>query len=326
MNIIFIFSKPLKMHAAGQRGIALVVVLWVLALLMIIATELVYTVRVDSKSAANFSDETGAQAQVAAGINIGLTEISVPYKFVVLDSEGSVRFIRQQDDKEKPERAFDLGEGRFKYVIEDESGKLNLNTASREIIVNLLRNSGISGSALDTLVDSIIDWRDDNHEHHLNGAEDDFYNSLPKPYGAKDGPFDTVEEVLLVKGMSPEIFYGKEKARLNGTNLSESEFKGIAQHLTVWGDGKININTAGEEVLKAAFGEGTAHEILLRRKTEGYYNLPAFGGVVSSGVFSVISTGTVHGLSFKVRALVKKMGSDVKIIYLNEEGFPVGAE
>lgn len=313
-------TRSLKVHIASQSGVSLVVVLWVLALLMIMATELVYTVRVDSMTAANFRDEAEAEALAAAGINMGIAEVASPYKFVVLDKEGKLKFIREGMDEAQQSRALDLGAGMVQYVIEDESGKLNLNTSTREVISNLFKISGVQGSELDIIADSIIDWRDENHEYHLNGAEDDYYMSLPRPYGAKDAPFDTVEELLLVKGMSPDIFYGSGKfgADLDKNEALVSEFKGVAGQLTVWGDGKININTAGKEVLKAVLGEGRAQEILLRRETEGYFNLPYFGGTVSSSVFSIISAGTVRGLTVKIRATVEKKNNGVKISYWNE--------
>ncbi len=316
-----IFLKIVKPLSSCQKGVSLVVVLWVLALLMIIATELVYTVRVDSLSAANFRDEAAAQSLASAGITLGIAEIAAPYKFVVLDEDKRVGFLKQDEQYTERSRSFELGGGNVEYVIEDEAGRLNLNTAQREVIVDLFRASGVEGAGLDIIVDSIVDWRDENHEHHLNGAEDDYYMSLPGPYGAKDGNFDTVEEVLLVKGMSTDVLYGTEKT--SGTEKNgHSGLKGIENQLTVNGDGKININTASEEVLRAALGEGKAQEILLRRKTEGYYTIPAFGGAVSSSVFTIVSTGTVKGLSFKIRAIAEKSGNGVRVVYWNEGVLP----
>lgn len=316
--------QTLRPLVVSRRGISLVVVLWVLALLMIMATELVYTVRVDSLTASNFRDETIAQALAVSGIKMGIAEVVKPYKFVVLDNDGKVSFVMSDDGMREAIRAYDLGEGRVEYSIEDESGKLNLNKVAREPLVNIFRDSGVEGSELDTIVDSILDWRDLNHEHHLNGAESDYYSSLPRPYGAKDGPFDTIEELLLVKGMKPEIFYGSEgTSAREGNESTVSDFKCVAEHLTVWGEGRINVNTASKEVLEAFFGKGRAYEILLRRETEGYHRIPHSGGIVSSGYFTIISTGIVRGISFRIRAAVEKRDA-VRIVYWNEEGTPVG--
>ena len=53
-----------------------------------------------------------------------------------------------------------------------------------------------------------MDWRDKDNLHRLNGAEDDYYLSLPQPYKCKNGDFTSIEELLLVRGVTPEIFYG----------------------------------------------------------------------------------------------------------------------
>jgi general secretion pathway protein K len=60
----------------------------------------------------------------------------------------------------------------------------------------------------DIIVDSILDWRDNDDLRRLHGAEDEYYQSLPDPYRAKNDDFESVEELLLVKGITPEIFHG----------------------------------------------------------------------------------------------------------------------
>ena len=69
------------------------------------------------------------------------------------------------------------------------------------------------GADRDTVIDSILDWRDSNRDHRLNGAEEDYYRGLDPPYSCKDGPFDVVEELLLVRGVTPELFAGGEVGR-----------------------------------------------------------------------------------------------------------------
>ena len=58
-----------------------------------------------------------------------------------------------------------------------------------------------------------MDWIDENNFHHLNGAEDDYYKSLPDPYEAKDAPLDTIDELMWVKGITADFFYGEEKEK-----------------------------------------------------------------------------------------------------------------
>jgi general secretion pathway protein K len=125
----------------------------------------------------------------------------------------------------------------------DESGKVDINTAPEVILKNLFMNHGVRQEDADTIVDSIMDWKDQDNLTRLHGAEDDYYMSLQNPYKAKNADFETLEELLLVKGITPEILYGTE---VKG---------GVIDFLTVnSGAGKINIYAAPREVLKAIPG------------------------------------------------------------------------
>lgn len=137
----------------------------------------------------------------------------------------------------------DLGSGYYLVSITDESGKVDINMASDLLLKNLLLNAGVQEEEADIIVDSIMDWKDADDLHRLHGAESDYYMSLPTPYKAKDAKFDTIEELLLVKGMTPDILYGN------------SNRKGIIDFLTVHSKtDKININAAPKEVLMAVPG------------------------------------------------------------------------
>lgn len=90
------------------------------------------------------------------------------------------------------------------------------------------------------LLDAIRDWIDEDDEVKINGAENAYYQSLSPAYSCRNGAMLAVEELLFVKGMTPELFYGDE------------EHEGIAGYITVAGDdGKINLNTAPGTVLAA---------------------------------------------------------------------------
>jgi general secretion pathway protein K len=93
------------------------------------------------------------------------------------------------------------------------------------------------------MVDSILDWRDPDDFHRLQGAESDYYQSLPNPYQAKNGNFETVEELILVKGVTAEILYGNDQN------------PGLVDFLTVQAKtNKINLNAASQPVLMALPG------------------------------------------------------------------------
>jgi len=302
---------------SSESGFSMVLVLLIVALLIIIAAEFMYTVRVESRTTKNFKDEVEAQSLAMAGINMAIAEILGDYDIVALDEDGTVGFYLKEDGlaaRSHPAREFKIDSGTVGYAIVDENSKLNLNNMKRETLVELFRVAGIETDEVDVIADSMIDWKDSNHEYHLNGAEDDYYESLPRPYSAKDDSFDTTEALLLVRGMTPEIFYGGET---HGC---------IGAYISAFGSGNVNINTAGETALIAEFGRGRADEILLRRKTSGYFDLPAYGGVVTSETFGVRSIGTAMGLKVAISAVVEKEAGSagapprVMVRYWKEEG------
>jgi general secretion pathway protein K len=144
----------------------------------------------------------------------------------------------------------DMGGGGYTARIIDESGKISLNgltDASGIVLKKLLTNQGVASEHADIIVDSILDWRDADDLHRLSGAESDYYLSLAKPYKARNADFETLEELILVKGITPEILYGTGSTR------------GIIPFLTVHGKaGEVNINAAPKEVLEALPGMDAA--------------------------------------------------------------------
>ncbi len=320
----------------GQQGMALIVVLWVMAFLMFIVVEFSYTMRVETDTVRNLKDETSARYLALAGLNMGLAEIGSDYDVVFMGKGQALAFGKKEGHDLRTidvKRDMDLGAGHLRYTISDEEGKLNINASSREKLMNLLRVTGVDMTDRDEIADSILDWRDANHEFHMNGAEDDYYGSLPHPYGARDGDFELIDELLLVKGVTPEIFYGTgrvppgfsegadgeaRKARLPGA--SDRVYRGLSDLLTTEGDGRVNINTAPPEVLEAMLGKGRSMEILLRRQTEGYFEWPMYGGAITSRFFSIESEGEVHGMRVRVRAIAERLQdrAGARVIYMND--------
>ena len=83
----------------------------------------------------------------------------------------------------------------FSVKIIDLESKVNINFANREMLQQALDRMGVDGLDASTVLDSIEDWRDPNTDPHVNGAESDYYLNLPRPYVAKDGPFDDLTEL-----------------------------------------------------------------------------------------------------------------------------------
>ena len=155
------------------------------------------------------------------------------------DERDSGESDNHHDDKWSPGKnpySVTIGDRDCDVYLSSENGKINingLNDKNREIFVNFLKKRDVDISNADIITDSILDWIDTNDLTHINGAEDGYYGSLPDPYKTKDAPFQSIEEMTLVRGVTPEIFGN------------------IKEFITVYGDNKIsiNVNLASKEIL-----------------------------------------------------------------------------
>lgn len=311
-----------RLALKDQRGgVALILVVWIMVILVAMAGEFSYSMRTEVNIIRNFKEEEEAYQRAFAGIEQAKLEILTVKgsDYVYLNEEGILMFGENEEEKEL-ERDVKLGSGKFQYVITDEDGKLNINTATVMQLKHVFLESGVDVSEVDTIVDSIVDWRDTNDLHMLNGAEEDYYRSLENPYSCKDAPFDSVEELLLVKGMTPEILYGtpkKNEEEKEGDD--EQNYEGVIQYLTVYRSDRININTAPRIVLEAILGQGAADDIITLRETT-----PITGarpnGKVSSSIFTIISTGFNSDGKIKrsVKTIIQKKGNSLETVYWND--------
>ncbi len=224
----------------SQRGIALLVVLWILTILMVIVMSFSFMTRTETLTTSSFKGNIEKKFIAEGGIERAIMEIFYRnlYKNQTVELEG--REVWKIDGTPYSGEA---GNGSYTVKITDESGKVDINKASDVVLRNFFINYGLQEEDADTIADSILDWRDPDDLHRLHGAESDYYMSLPNPYKAKDARFDTLEEILLVKGVTPELTYGS------------GDKKGIMEFLTVNArDRRINVNAASKEVLTAVPG------------------------------------------------------------------------
>ena len=152
----------------------------------------------------------------------------------------SEKWASSEEFKEMP-----LGAGYMSLYIKDEASKININKAPLSILKSMLENAaGVKQDEAADIANAIVDWRDIDVIVSPGGAEDDYYSHLQAPYPCKNGKLQISEEVLLIKGMTPLIF---------------SKIAGI---ITVHSEGKVNVNTADEDVLHAlGLSSGLAEQI-----------------------------------------------------------------
>ena len=231
----------------SPRGIALLIILWVMTVLTVMAFSFTVMTRAESYGTMAFKEQTEKKLLAEAGIERGIMEI------IYRSTNRNQAVVLEGMEAWKPDgtaHTVDMGGGGCMVRIIDESGKISLNglTDSSGIVMKkLLTNRGIASEHADIIVDSILDWKDADDLHRLSGAESDYYLSLAKPYKARNQDFETLEELILVRGITPDILYGAEGA------------KGIIPFLTVHGKTSlIDINAAPKEVLEALPGMDAA--------------------------------------------------------------------
>jgi type II secretory pathway component PulK len=200
-------------------------------------------------------------------------------------------------------------EGGVRFGLENESGKINLNT-----LVALDKASENAGRTMlmalpdmtEEIADAILDWLDSDDEARESGAESEYYATLDPPYTPKNGPLGSIEELLLVRGVTPQLLFGTDAQRTglttssgstwttdftgssdsteDATGSSDSSGRGWASYLTLYsretnlasdGEAKINVNDSDLQTLydklTEAIGEAYATYIVAYRLQSSAY-------------------------------------------------------
>lgn len=146
--------------------------------------------------------------------------------------------------------AISMGNQTVSVQLLDLSGKLNVNQLTEPRLKRVVQACGLpEGLEQTRIVNSILDWRDTDSLHRAEGAEKEYYESLPTPYVPKNNPIETIEELLLIRGVSGDVFHGT------------SEHPGLKDFLTVHGQQeKMDINNAAPGCF--AVVESMSHEVV----------------------------------------------------------------
>lgn len=193
------------------RGTILIVTIWIITLLAGMALVFAHTMRVETQATGNRIYQVQsrelvngaiayAQALATEAIDTTLAEEAQPL--------GEDWIILISPDHEQDDRA--------SYGLIDEAAKVNLNTASADMLLKL---PGMN----EELAAAIIDWRDGDSELTTNGAEDEYYLLLEEPYTAKNGSIESIDELLLIKGFTRQIIYGEDTNRNGVLDANEND-------------------------------------------------------------------------------------------------------
>jgi general secretion pathway protein K len=246
--VLILGSKDKSSGCLNQRGVALLVVLWIFIFLLVVAFDFSASVREEATAAHRYGDETEGYYIALAGFERGI------YEFLQQSTGREVIGTQKRADIfDGGWREEALGGGTLRVRWVDEGGKININRADEATLRRVFTNLGIEEPVKAILVDSIMDWRDPDDLHRASGAENDYYRSLTPPYTAKNGPFDTVEDLLWVRGMTAELFYGYGDAK--GKREENVERLGLREIFTVDSPiDRVNLRTASADVIHALTG------------------------------------------------------------------------
>jgi general secretion pathway protein K len=180
------------MSRARQQGIVLVLVLWALVLLTVIVSAVSSSVHTETTLAHYQLEQTRLRAQADAAFLYAAAR--------AFDPDSERRWLM---DGSPHHWQFDGVE--MSIRLQADETRVDLNFASAQQLHDLLEEQGLEPEQIDAVVDALIDWRDADNLHRLHGAEDPDYAAAGLPYGAKDAPYASVDEIGLVLGVSAKL-------------------------------------------------------------------------------------------------------------------------
>jgi general secretion pathway protein K len=336
-----------KKRLSDNRGMALLITIMIISLLIAITVQFNRTVRQNYFASAAQLDGQYLRMIARSGVS---------FASAILESDGMSNeydtLLESWATIDSDSFAGFFNRGTLKIELTDFSGRLQVNSLvqegsegqesedeqnaneNREILNRLLLsgNFEVDGETeAQEIVDSLIDWLDTDERESDFGAEESYYQSLENPYGCRNGSIVAIEELLLVKGMTPNLLFGSE------------DRAGLADFLTVHGtDGKININTAPVEILQAMHPlmtdeiarnldeyraeEGNAASL---ENSEWYKSVPGWPGDIVlpekslstvSSYFQLISEGQFHDQRRRLTAVLwRNSKNTVSVLYQKVE-------
>lgn len=270
------------MSISNQRGAVLLLVLVVVALLSALLTEWAFSTLVDMRLTETFRDSNRAYYLARGGVEVGRQLLWMDKNDFDASTEMWGTGIPSYPVSD---------EATVSISIVDEDGRFNLNQlvdpvgnsleAGRKRFEGLLKNFDVDDSEAEALSHALTDWIDKNDTTFGRGAENPWYQGLTPPMACKNDKLDTVDELLLVKGFTPEIV------------------RKLTPFVTVAPVDKLNLNTVSPELLLAwdttkNLSTNDIEPLLQRRETKSITENDknnALGGTDSSA-FKVLSADT----------------------------------
>ena len=304
------------MISLRARAFILISALWTLVFLTVLAVTLLAGVRQRIILFQRLEDRSQSQLAAEAGVKKALAvllddmensqfRLTAQAKMRRMNNPGEFAGIRIGDMQVEVVHEVYAGraaEMQYVWGLADEQGKINLNTSSAETIKSLIVEVlGWGGAEAKGLADAVTDWRDYGRHEAQGFFSDDYYKNLQFPYAVKEQPFERLDELLLVKGVDRKIY------------------EALLPFVPVYGDGRVNINTAAQESLVAlGLDQGVAEKVLKARR--GADNVEAtLDDHIFSNTFDVASE-TSRVASLEVREARQIDALNAKNLLSTESG------
>ena len=238
------------MKQKNQKGVALIVVLWMVSIMLMIGSAMLYSVKTDSTMTSYTKTSAQASAYADAALRYAIAQLMLPKQVRELKTTGSPYPWKYDGITAE-------------ISVIGENGLVDINRATRTLLQKVLEQVGIVEEEAEALLDTIQDFRDKDDLKRLAGAEDRDYEEAGYSYGSKDASFERIEELQQVLGMTASLY------------------NRLSKYLTVSSQGKgINPMLAPRHILMLlADGDSSIVDAYIkqREESEGEYVQPSFG-------------------------------------------------
>ncbi len=178
----------------SQKGMALVIVIWILCLLSLMAGSFALTMRRENSVTSALKNNANAAAVAESGLGLAQFMLQQPDQKRRWRADGSVYQILRRDG------------GDMRIRIVSESGKIDINAADESQLSAVIKAVTDDAFEQQHLINCILDWRDEDNQVRLHGAEKKQYKDAGLPYGPSNRPFQSLEELQRVLGMDEAIY------------------------------------------------------------------------------------------------------------------------
>ncbi len=258
----------------AERGLILLIVLWMMVVLAILGTSYYHLSTLEFLTTKNDLDKFEAELLAESALYLAFADLTEENAEGHTDLSGDWAGAGQLFEEATLGKGFfqiytddvNSEEGGTCFGLRDENSKLNINTATKEMLEKLPGMNSARAAA-------IVDWRDSDSEVTSGGAEEEYYSELSSPYSPRNGEFKTLGELLLVKDITPGRLYGEDANRDGILQTAENDRnkndppdngdgkldRGLLPYITLYsyvknvnagGEKRLNVNTAAAEQLK----------------------------------------------------------------------------